>query len=76
MSLSICISEVLTIITIGKGDTPSSSASARDIQREKQIDMHLKIPPKLPAYLSEHDRRASRVDVEVRVTHTILVTRC
>lgn len=27
--------------------------------------MRLKDPPKLPYYLSEHDRRASRVDVEV-----------
>ncbi|KAI0689660.1 Rad17 cell cycle checkpoint protein-domain-containing protein [Cytidiella melzeri] len=47
-----------------KGDAPSSSAAARDIQREKEIDMRLKDPPKLPVYLSEHDRRASRVDVE------------
>ena len=49
----------------GKGDPPSQSASAKDAQREKELDLMLKDPPRLPAYLSQHNRRASRVDVEV-----------
>ncbi|KAI0084967.1 Rad17 cell cycle checkpoint protein-domain-containing protein [Irpex rosettiformis] len=53
-----------------KGDLPSSSASARDVQREKEIDMQLNDPPRLPSYLSEHDRRASRVDVEALYSDT------
>ncbi|KAJ3849140.1 Rad17 cell cycle checkpoint protein-domain-containing protein [Lentinula lateritia] len=46
-----------------KGDPPAPSASARDIKKDQEIDKRLKDPPKLPPYLSEHDRKASRVDV-------------
>ncbi|KAF5381671.1 hypothetical protein D9615_005567 [Tricholomella constricta] len=47
-----------------KGDPPSSSASAKDVQREKAIDAQLKDPPKLPPWFEEHERRTSRVDVD------------
>ncbi|KAF6752782.1 Rad17 cell cycle checkpoint protein-domain-containing protein [Ephemerocybe angulata] len=47
-----------------KGDPSNSSATAKDIQKERELDARLKDPPKLPAHLSEHDRRASRVDVD------------
>lgn len=47
-----------------KGDPPSASASAKDIQREKAMDALLKDPPKLPTYLQEHERRTSRIDVD------------
>ncbi|KAJ3527217.1 hypothetical protein NMY22_g9870 [Coprinellus aureogranulatus] len=47
-----------------KGDPPSSSAAAKDIQKEREIDTQLKDPAKLPRHLAEHDRRASRVDVD------------
>ncbi|KAJ3860845.1 Rad17 cell cycle checkpoint protein-domain-containing protein [Lentinula novae-zelandiae] len=46
-----------------KGDPPAPSASARDIKKDQEIDKRLKDPPELPPYLSEHDRKASRVDV-------------
>ncbi|RDB30728.1 Cell cycle checkpoint protein RAD17 [Hypsizygus marmoreus] len=48
-----------------KGDPPSASASAKDIQREKLIDSQLKDPPNLPPGLQEHERRTSRIDVDV-----------
>ncbi|TEB29646.1 Rad17-domain-containing protein [Coprinellus micaceus] len=47
-----------------KGDPASSSAAAKDIQKDREIDAQLKDPAKLPSHLSEHDRRASRVDVD------------
>jgi cell cycle checkpoint protein len=55
---------------LGKGDPPNPSASAKDIQREKDLDDALftageaSLP--LPAFLSHHERRMSRVDVDVR----------
>ncbi|KAG5642066.1 hypothetical protein DXG03_003643 [Asterophora parasitica] len=48
-----------------KSDPPSSSATAKDIQKEKAIDVKLKDPPKLPPWFSEHERRTSRVDVDM-----------
>lgn len=54
---------------IGKGDPPNASATAKDIQREKESDMKLKDPPPLPSYLSQHERPTTRVDVDVRI-HT------
>ncbi|TFK47071.1 Rad17-domain-containing protein [Heliocybe sulcata] len=48
-----------------KGDAPAPSASAKDIQRDKELDATLKNPPRLPTHLEEHERKASRVDVEV-----------
>ncbi|KIM86641.1 hypothetical protein PILCRDRAFT_64773, partial [Piloderma croceum F 1598] len=47
-----------------KGDPPSSSASAKDIQREKDLDAAFGDPPTLPVHLSRHDRRTSRVNVD------------
>lgn len=49
----------------GKGDPLSASATAKDIRKEKELDTMLKDPPKLPWHLQEHERRASRVDVDV-----------
>lgn len=54
----------------GKGDPHSSSASAKDIQREKELDAALFDPPSLPSHMGEHERRTSRVDVDVRTTLT------
>ncbi|KAF9462541.1 Rad17 cell cycle checkpoint protein-domain-containing protein [Collybia nuda] len=48
-----------------KGDLPSPSASAKDIQREKTVDAQLKDPPKLPSHLKEHERRPSRINADV-----------
>ena len=50
----------------GKGDPPASSASAKDIRRDQEIDSRLKDPRPLPPHLAEHERKPSRVDVEVR----------
>ncbi|KAL1690461.1 Rad17 cell cycle checkpoint protein-domain-containing protein [Schizophyllum commune] len=47
-----------------KGDPPGKSQLQRDIQKEKDLDRTLKNPPPLPDWLSEHDRKASRVDVD------------
>jgi cell cycle checkpoint protein len=49
----------------GKGDPPGSSANAKDLKREKELDALLKDPIKLPSHLQHHERRASRVDVDV-----------
>ncbi|KAF5391137.1 hypothetical protein D9757_003028 [Collybiopsis confluens] len=46
-----------------KGDPPSASASARDIKKDQELDRTLTDPPQLPSHLGEHDRKASRVDV-------------
>ncbi|KAJ4474461.1 Rad17 cell cycle checkpoint protein-domain-containing protein [Lentinula aciculospora] len=46
-----------------KGDPPAPCVSIRDIKKDQELDKKLKDPPKLPQYLSEHDRKASRVDV-------------
>ena len=50
---------------VGKGDPPSASTSAKDSQRERLMDEQLKDPPRLPRGLEQHERRASRVDVNV-----------
>ncbi|PCH37104.1 Rad17-domain-containing protein [Wolfiporia cocos MD-104 SS10] len=47
-----------------KGDPPAPSASAKDIKRDQDIDAQLLDPPRLPPHLQEHERRASRVDLE------------
>ncbi|KII85455.1 hypothetical protein PLICRDRAFT_56696 [Plicaturopsis crispa FD-325 SS-3] len=47
-----------------KGDPPNPSATAKDIQREKEIDARLKDPPSLPPFLADHERPTSRVDVD------------
>ncbi|KAH9914163.1 Rad17-domain-containing protein [Epithele typhae] len=47
-----------------KGDPPTQSAPAKDVKRDKELDARLKDPPLLPPHFSEHDRRASRVDIE------------
>ncbi|THH01957.1 hypothetical protein EW026_g827 [Hermanssonia centrifuga] len=48
-----------------KGDPPSQSASAKDRERDRGLDAKLKDPTKLPTHLREHDRKTSRVDVEM-----------
>ncbi|KAF5364946.1 hypothetical protein D9758_008130 [Tetrapyrgos nigripes] len=48
-----------------KGDPPAASTSARDARKEQELDKRLKDPPKLPPHLSEHDRKASRVDINM-----------
>ncbi|KAK0450286.1 Rad17 cell cycle checkpoint protein-domain-containing protein [Desarmillaria tabescens] len=48
-----------------KGDPPALSASKRDIEKEKALDESLKDPPDLPSFLSEHQRRTSRVNVDI-----------
>ncbi|KAJ6460973.1 Rad17 cell cycle checkpoint protein-domain-containing protein [Mycena sanguinolenta] len=48
-----------------KGDPPNPSASAKDIQKDKDLDATLKDPPKLPSHLSDHVRRTSRVNVDL-----------
>ncbi|KAE9386729.1 hypothetical protein BT96DRAFT_1005805 [Gymnopus androsaceus JB14] len=45
-----------------KGDPPNPSATAKDIKSDQEINRTLTDPPLLPPHLSEHDRRASRVD--------------
>ncbi|CDO73910.1 hypothetical protein BN946_scf185016.g67 [Trametes cinnabarina] len=47
-----------------KGDPPSSSASAKDIRKDQEMDDKLKDPRPLPPHLKHHERRASRVDVD------------
>ncbi|KAF8650709.1 hypothetical protein AX16_005082 [Volvariella volvacea WC 439] len=47
-----------------KGDPPSASMSAKAKQKEQELDALIKDPPKLPLHLQEHERRASRVDVD------------
>jgi len=49
----------------GKGDPPSTSANAKDLKREKELDAILKDPARLPSHLQHHERRASRVDIDV-----------
>ncbi|KAI0646066.1 Rad17-domain-containing protein [Trametes meyenii] len=53
-----------------KGDPFSSSASAKDIRKDQEIDERLKDPPRLPLYLKDHERRPSRVDVETLYADT------
>ncbi|KAF8154728.1 Rad17 cell cycle checkpoint protein-domain-containing protein [Crassisporium funariophilum] len=48
-----------------KGDPPSASATAKDLLRERDIDALLKDPTKLPPHLAHHERRTSRVDVDM-----------
>ena len=55
----------------GKGDPPNPSANAKDLKRERELDALLKDPGKLPSHLRHHERRASRVDVDVSLAHTI-----
>ncbi|KAJ7083621.1 Rad17 cell cycle checkpoint protein-domain-containing protein [Mycena belliarum] len=47
-----------------KGDPPNPSATAKDIQKDKELDATLKDPPKLPSFLADHARRTSRVNVD------------
>ncbi|KAJ7064870.1 Rad17 cell cycle checkpoint protein-domain-containing protein [Mycena amicta] len=48
-----------------KGDPPNPSATAKDIQKDKDLDATLRDLPKLPSHLSAHARRTSRVNVDV-----------
>ncbi|KAF9554804.1 checkpoint protein Rad24 [Agrocybe pediades] len=47
-----------------KGDPPAPSASAKDLQKERNLDAALKDSTKLPSHLLHHERRTSRVDVD------------
>ena len=58
---------------LGKGDPPNPSATAKDIQREKDIDAALDDPSPLPEFLSDHERRTSRVDVDVSLVFPFIV---
>ncbi|RPD65187.1 P-loop containing nucleoside triphosphate hydrolase protein [Lentinus tigrinus ALCF2SS1-7] len=53
-----------------KGDPPPQSASAKDIRRDQEIDSRLKDPPPLSPHLRDHERKASRVDVETLYADT------
>ena len=57
----------------GKGDPPNPSATAKDLAKERDIDALLKDPPKLPPHLKEHERRCSRVDVDVSLPPSLPV---
>ena len=55
----------------GKGDPPSPSATAKDLQKEREIDALIKDPKKLPSHLQSQERRASRVDIDVRCNRCV-----
>jgi hypothetical protein len=57
---------------LGKGDPPNPSATAKDIQRDADIDAKLLDLPPLPPWLAHEERRRSRVDPEVRNNLNIL----
>ncbi|OBZ77252.1 Cell cycle checkpoint protein RAD17 [Grifola frondosa] len=59
-----------------KGDPPNSSASAKDKQRDRELDARLKDLPPLPTHLKEHERRASRVDIENYVQYCDTLDEC
>ncbi|KAL5483394.1 RAD17 [Sanghuangporus weigelae] len=47
-----------------KGDPLSATTPVKDKYREQALDARLKIPPPLPQWLANDERRASRVDVD------------
>ncbi|KAH9996697.1 Rad17 cell cycle checkpoint protein-domain-containing protein [Russula compacta] len=53
-----------------KGDRPASSASARDVARDRELDRSLEDPPPLPHWLVAERRRTSRVDVNMLYAST------
>jgi len=53
---------------LGKGDPPNASARPKDLQRERDLDARLKDAPLHLPFQASHNRRASRVDVDVRMT--------
>ncbi|TFK34628.1 Rad17 cell cycle checkpoint protein-domain-containing protein [Crucibulum laeve] len=48
-----------------KGDPPNPRATTKDIQKDRDLDAGLQDPPKPPPHLREHERRTSRVDVDL-----------
>ncbi|KAJ3740153.1 Rad17 cell cycle checkpoint protein-domain-containing protein [Lentinula detonsa] len=46
-----------------KADPSAPSATAKDIKKDQELDRTLEDLPALPPFLSEHDRKTSRVDV-------------
>ncbi|KAJ3781672.1 Rad17 cell cycle checkpoint protein-domain-containing protein [Lentinula aff. detonsa] len=46
-----------------KADPSAPSATAKDIKKDQELDRTLGDLPALPPFLSEHDRKTSRVDV-------------
>ncbi|THH10558.1 hypothetical protein EW146_g8336 [Bondarzewia mesenterica] len=57
----------------GKGDPPSTSASAKDKAAEREIDATLKDPKPLPVWLKDEERRASRVDVDINMLEDFVI---
>ncbi|TDL27922.1 P-loop containing nucleoside triphosphate hydrolase protein [Rickenella mellea] len=47
-----------------KDDPPIPSATAKDIQRERELDALIPEPPSLPEWHASHARRGSRVDID------------
>ena len=56
---------VLKCVLIGKGDPPSSSATKREQEQLRLLELSIPNPEKLPPHLKSHDRKASLVDVNV-----------
>ncbi|KAJ7856757.1 Rad17 cell cycle checkpoint protein-domain-containing protein [Mycena olivaceomarginata] len=48
-----------------KGDPANPSATAKDIQKDRELDARLKDPTGLPEHLGAEARRTSRVDVDL-----------
>ncbi|KAK7055293.1 Rad17-domain-containing protein [Favolaschia claudopus] len=48
-----------------KGDPPNPSATAKDIQKDKDLDATLQDPPNLPSHLAHYARRTSRVNIDL-----------
>ena len=61
----------IIIVHPGKFDPPASHLSARDAAKERALDTELIDPPLLPVWLSDHDRKASRVCTEASLTINI-----
>ncbi|KAF8496473.1 P-loop containing nucleoside triphosphate hydrolase protein [Russula emetica] len=53
-----------------KGDPHSRSASAKDIARDRALDLSLKDPPPLPPWFAAEERRTSRVGVDMLYAST------
>lgn len=61
---------------VGKGDPPATHLSAKYAAIERELDETLVDPSPLPDWLSEHNRKASRVCVEVRLLLTVTPIVC
>jgi hypothetical protein len=52
-------------VMAGKGDPGGPSATAKEREREQEIDSKIRDPTPLPPHLEKQSRRSSRVDVNV-----------